>query len=160
MIRNYTGFGIYDKSIIELLKSLNDPYPFFRGLICEFGFDKATISYKQPVRKRGFTKNNFYTLYDIGILGLTSHSKKLLRLVTLTGFLLGILSLLVSLFYFFYKIAFWDTFNVGIAPVIFGLFFFSSVQLFFLGIIGEYIGNIYTKTMNRPIVVEKERVNF
>ncbi|OFZ29743.1 MAG: dolichol monophosphate mannose synthase [Bdellovibrionales bacterium RIFCSPHIGHO2_01_FULL_40_29] len=160
MIRNYTGFGIYDRSIIELLKSLDDPYPFFRGLICEFGFDKATISYIQPIRKRGFTKNNLYTLYDIGILGLTSHSKKLLRLVTLTGFMLGTISLLVSIFYFSYKLIYWDSFTIGIAPVVFGLFFFSSVQLFFLGIIGEYIGNIYTKIMNRPIVVERERVNF
>ena len=160
MIRNYTGFGLYDKSIIELLKSLNDPYPFLRGLICEFGFEKAIIPYKQPLRKRGITKNNFYTLYDIGILGLTSHSKKLLRLVTLIGFLIGIISFFVSVFYFIYKLVYWDSFTVGIAPVVFGLFFFSSVQLFFLGIIGEYIGNIYTKIMNRPIVVENERINF
>lgn len=160
MIRNYTGFGIYDRTIIDLLRSLNDPYPFFRGLICEFGFDKAIIEYKQPLRKRGFTKNNLYTLYDIGILGLTSHSKKLLRMTTLTGFLLATLSMVASVFYFIYKIVYWDEFKIGVAPLVLGLFFFSAVQLIFLGIIGEYIGNIYTKIMGRPIVIERERINF
>lgn len=160
IIQNYTGFGIYDKSIIDMLKSLNDPYPFFRGLICELGFDRAVINYKQPLRKRGITKNNFYTLYDIGILGLTSHSKKLLRLATLIGFMIGLLSLAISAFYFIYKLIYWDSFTIGMAPIVFGIFFFSSIQLFFMGILGEYIGNIYTKIMNRPIVVEKERINF
>lgn len=160
MIKNFTGFGLYDKDIIHILSKLEDPYPFFRGLICELGFEKAVVNYTQPLRKRGITKNNFYTLYDIGILGLTSHSKKLLRLITLTGFALAALSLLMTVFYLIYKIVFWNRFEVGMAPLVLGLFFFSSVQLLFLGIVSEYIGNIYTKVMSRPLVIEKERVNF
>lgn len=160
IIQNYTGFGIYDKTVINLLKDLNDPYPFFRGLICELGFDIYKIQYLQPARKRGFSKNNLYTLYDIGILGLTSHSKKLLRLTTLLGFICAFLSLATLSFYFVYKILNWNSFSLGLAPLLFGVFFFASLNLIFLGIIGEYIGNIYTKVMQRPIVVEKERVNF
>lgn len=160
MIQNFTGFGLYDKKIIEILSRLDDPYPFFRGLICELGFEKAVINYTQPLRKRGITKNNFYTLYDIGILGLTSHSKKLLRLITLFGLGMSLVSLLVSLFYFIYKIIYWNSFTIGIAPLVLGFFFFSSIQLIFLGILSEYVGNIYTKVMNRPLVVEKSRTNF
>lgn len=160
IIENYTGFGLYDKSVIDILRNLNDPYPFFRGLICEIGFDKALISYNQPVRKRGITKNNFYTLYDIGILGLTSHSKKPLRLATMFGFLTAILSFAISMIYLVYKLMYWNDFSVGVAPLVLGLFFFGSLQLFFLGLIGEYIGNIYIKVMNRPIVTERERINF
>lgn len=160
IIQNYTGFGIYDKSVIRLLKDLNDPYPFFRGLICELGFDIHRIKYVQPARKRGFSKNNLYTLYDIGILGLTSHSKKLLRLMTLIGFVCAVLSFMTLGFYFGYKLFNWDSFTLGLAPLLFGVFFFASLNLIFLGIIGEYIGNIYIKVMQRPIVVEKERINF
>lgn len=160
IIQNYTGFGIYDKSVITLLKDLNDPYPFFRGLICELGFEIYKIPYLQPARKRGFSKNNLYTLYDIGILGLTSHSKKLLRLTTLCGFIFSIISFCTLAFYFIYKILNWNSFSLGLAPLLFGVFFFASLNLIFLGIIGEYIGNIYTKVMQRPIVVEKERINF
>lgn len=160
IIQNFTGFGLYDKSVINLLKNLEDPYPFFRGLITEIGIKYETIFYSQPVRKRGITKNNFYTLYDIGILGITSHSKKPLRLTILTGFALAIISFLCFIFYFAYKLLKWDEFNIGIAPLVIGLFFFSSIQLIFLGVVGEYIGNIYTKVMNRPLVVEKERINF
>ncbi len=160
IIQNYTGFGIYDKTVITLLKNLNDPYPFFRGLICEIGFDIHRIPYLQPARKRGFSKNNLYTLYDIGILGLTSHSKKLLRLTTLMGFICAFFSLGTLAFYFIYKLLNWNSFSLGLAPLLFGVFFFASLNLIFLGIIGEYIGNIYTKVMQRPIVVEKERTNF
>lgn len=160
MIENYTGFGLYDKRVLEVLRGINDPYPFFRGLICEIGFDKAIIPYDQPVRKRGFSKNNLYTLYDIGILGITSHSKKPLRLAIVTGFALSFLSLFLTFGYLALKIFFWESFSLGMAPLIMGLFFFSSVQLMFLGVIGEYIGNIYIKVINRPIVVEKERINF
>lgn len=160
MIQNFTGFGLYDKKIIEILARLDDPYPFFRGLICELGFEKAIITYTQPLRKRGITKNNFYTLYDIGILGLTSHSKKLLRLITLFGLGMSMVSLLVSIFYFIYKLIYWNSFTIGIAPLVLGFFFFSSIQLIFLGILSEYVGNIYTKVMNRPLVVEKSRTNF
>ncbi len=160
LIENFTGFGLYDRSIIKILSSLEDPYPFFRGLICELGFEKAIVPYDQPIRKRGITKNNFYSLYDIGILGLTSHSKKLLRIMTLTGFLMSLVSMTLAFIYFIYKIIFWDSFSVGVAPVVLGLFFFSSVQLIFLGIVSEYVGNIYTKVMGRPIVIEKQRINF
>ena len=160
IIQNYTGFGIYDKSVISLLKNLNDPYPFFRGLICELGFDIYKINYLQPARKRGFSKNNLYTLYDIGILGLTSHSKKLLRLTTLLGFISALVSFSILFFYIIYKLLNWNSFSLGLAPLIFGVFFFASLNLIFLGIMGEYIGNIYTKVMQRPIVIEKERINF
>ena len=160
LIENFTGFGLYDRGVIEILRNLNDPYPYFRGLISEIGFDVAKIEYIQPKRKRGITKNNFYTLYDMAMLGLTSHSKLPLRLATFLGFASALLSFLAAVFYFLYKIVYWKNFSVGIAPLIIGLFFFSSVQLFFLGIIGEYIGSIHTRVLKRPLVIEKERINF
>ncbi|HEX3043589.1 MAG TPA: glycosyltransferase [Bacillota bacterium] len=160
LVKNFTGFGLYDKKIIEILRQVNDPYPYFRGLICDIGFERAEIEYIQPVRKRGFTKNNFYTLYDIGMLGITNHSKVPLRLAAMLGFGVAILSLLVALIYLIAKLIFWNSFNLGTAPLVIGLFFFSSVQLFFSGILGEYIGAIHTQVLNRPLVVEKERVNF
>jgi polyisoprenyl-phosphate glycosyltransferase len=160
LIKNFTGFGLYDRKVVEIIKGIGDPYPYFRGLICEIGFEKAVIEYVQPARKRGITKNNFYTLYDIAMLGITNHSKVPLRLATMAGFLLGALSLLVAFGYFVYKLVFWDSFSVGIAPLVIGLFFFSSVQLFFIGIVGEYIGAIHTQVLKRPLVIEKERINF
>lgn len=160
LIKNFTGFGLYDRSVVEIVRGIDDPYPYFRGLICEIGFEKAVIEYVQPTRKRGITKNNFYTLYDIAMLGITNHSKVPLRLATMTGFTLGTLSLLVALGYFIYKLIFWENFSVGIAPLVIGLFFFASVQLFFIGIVGEYIGAIHTQVLKRPLVIEKERVNF
>ena len=160
LIKNFTGFGLYDRKVIEILRQIDDPYPYFRGLICDIGFERAEIPYVQPVRRRGFTKNNFYTLYDIAILGITNHSKVPLRLATMAGFALAFLSLLVALGYFIYKLIFWNSFTVGIAPLVIGLFFFGSVQLFFIGIIGEYIGSIHTQVLKRPLVVEKERINF
>ena len=160
LIKNYTGFGIYDKQVIQELRNVKDNYPYFRGLICEVGFEKAIIEYKQPARKRGITKNNFFTLYDIAMLGITSHSKVPLRLAAMFGFLMAILSFLAAVVYFIMKIIYWDSMPLGQAPLVIGLFFFSSIQLLFLGIIGEYIGNIHTHVMNRPLVVEKERINF
>ena len=160
LIKNYTGFGLYDKKIIETLRSVPDNYPYFRGLICEIGFEKAIITYKQPIRKRGLTKHNFFTLYDIGILGLTTQSKLPLRLAIIAGFIMSILSFLSGLVYFVLKLIFWDNMLMGVAPLVMGLFFFSSVQLFFIGIIGEYIGNIHTQILRRPLVIEKERINF
>jgi glycosyltransferase involved in cell wall biosynthesis len=158
--KNNTGFGLYDKKVVEELKKLKEPYPFFRGLVSEFGFEAAKIEYFQPARTRGVTKNNFYTLYDIGMLGIINHSKVPLRLAIFSGFFLAIVNLTVALGYFVYKLVYWNSFSVGIAPVIIGLFLFSSVQLIFLGIIGEYIGAIYTQTLKRPLVMEKERINF
>lgn len=160
LTKNNTGFGLYDKRVIEVLREVNDPYPYFRGLISEIGFESAKIEYTQPARVRGFTKNNFYTLYDIALLGITNHSKVPLRLAAMLGFVMSAVSLLIALGYFVAKLIYWDHFSLGIAPLVIGLFFFSSVQLFFIGILGEYIGSIHTQVMKRPLVTEKERVNF
>ena len=159
-IQNFTGFGLYDRTIIEYCKKLGDPYPYFRGLIAEIGLPVERIAYHQPLRKRGFTKNNFYTLYDMAMLGITNFSKVPLRLATMLGFLTAALSLLVAVGYLIYKILFWQNFAIGTAPMVIGLFFFASVQLLFIGILGEYIGAIHTQVLNRPLVVEKERINF
>lgn len=160
LLQNVTGFGLYDREVIELFRGMNDRYPYVRGLISELGYPVARIVYKQVQRKSGITKNNFYTLYDMAMLGFTSHSKVPLRLATMLGFAMSFLSLLVSFGYFIYKLLFWDRFSVGMAPVVIGLFLFSSVQLFFIGILGEYIGAIHTQVLHRPLVVEKERINF
>ncbi len=160
LIKNFTGFGLYDQEIIKILRTYDDPYPYFRGLIAEIGFDIAEIPYSQPVRKRGITKNNFYTYYDMAMLGITSHSKIPLRIATMVGFILSIVSLMISFGYLVAKLLFWDHFNVGTAPILIGLFFFSSVQLFFIGLLGEYIATIHTRVIKRPLVIEKERVNF
>lgn len=160
LTKNNTGFGLYDKQIIRILKEIDDPYPYFRGLISDIGFESYKIEYIQPVRKRGITKNNFYTLYDIAMLGITNHSKIPLRLAAMLGFTMSALSLLVAVGYLLAKLLFWNYFSLGTAPLIIGLFLFSSVQLFFIGIIGEYIGSIHTQVLKRPLVVEKERINF
>lgn len=160
MLENFMGFGLYDKRVIEVLKSMKEPYPFFRGLICEVGFKKAIVEYTQPRREKGKSKSDFYTLYDAAMLGITSNSKIPLRLATMLGFLLGTLSLIIALAYLVYKLIFWKSFSLGLAPLIIGLFFFSSVQLFFIGIIGEYLAIIYTKVINRPLVIEDKRINF
>lgn len=159
-IRNFTGFGLYDKSFIDVLKQLNEPYPYFRGLVSELGFLIKEVPYKQPIRFSGKTKNNFYTLYDIAMLGFVSHSKIPLRMSSFIGFIVSFLSIFIALIYFIYKLFFWSNFQVGIAPLVIGFFFFGGVQLFFLGIIGEYISAIFTQVKNRPLVIEKERINF
>lgn len=160
LVENYTGFGLYDRQVIEQLRMLNDPYPYFRGLIAELGYERAIVEYDQPRRKRGITKNNFYTLYDMAMLGLTSHSKIPLRLATMLGFVSAGVSFLVAMVYLVYKLLFWSQFELGLAPLVVGIFFFSSVQLIFLGIVGEYVGAIYTQVLKRPLVIEKERINF
>lgn len=160
LTKNHTGFGLYDQIVIQKLREIADPYPYFRGLISDLGYDSVKVYFDQPSRKRGITKNNFYILYDLAMLGITNHSKVPLRLATMTGFMMAFLSFLVALGYFVYKLIYWDRFSVGTAPVAIGLFFFASVQLFFIGIIGEYIGSIHTQVMKRPLVVEKERINF
>jgi len=160
VVQNFTGFGLYDRAIIDFCRKIQDPYPYFRGLITEIGLPTTTIAYTQPLRKRGITKNNFYTLYDLAMLGFTSHSKVPLRLAAMLGFVMSFLSLLVAVGYFIYKLLFWYSLSVGIAPLVIGLFLFSSVQLFFIGILGEYIGAIHTQVLHRPLVVEKERINF
>lgn len=160
LIKNYTGFGLYDQSVIAELRKLDDPYPYFRGLISELGFEIAQIPFIQPSRKRGISKNNFYTLYDSAMLGITSHSKVPLRLATMAGFLLSGLSFFAAMVFLILKLIFWQYIPMGIAPLAISLFFFSSVQLFFIGLLGEYIGSIHTQVMKRPLVVEKERINF
>ena len=159
-IKHFTGFGLYDKEVISTLRDMDDPYPYFRGLITEIGYKIFTIPYNQSRRSSGKTHNSIYALYDIAMLGITNHSKIPLRLATFTGFTIATLSLLVALIYTIYKITHWQEFTVGIAPIVIGLFFFSSIQLFFIGIIGEYIGSIHTQTLHRPLVIEKERINF
>jgi polyisoprenyl-phosphate glycosyltransferase len=157
---NFTGFGLYDRRVIEIIKAQNDPYPYFRGMIAEIGLPAAEVYFDQPRRMRGVTKNNFYTLYDLGMLGIVNLSRVPLRIVTLIGFVTGLLSVLTGLIYLLYKLLFWYQFSVGIAPAVIGLFFVASVQLLCLGILGEYIGAIYTHVQNRPLVIEKERINF
>jgi glycosyltransferase involved in cell wall biosynthesis len=160
LLENVTGFGLYDRRVLEEFRSLGESYPYVRGMISELGFPVARVVYEQPKRARGITKNNFYTLYDVAMLGITSHSKVPLRMATMIGFLMAILSFLSGCGYLLYKLLFWQNFSVGIAPLVIGLFFLGSVQMFFLGIIGEYIGFIHTQVMNRPLVVEKERINY
>ncbi len=157
---NFTGFGLYDRQVVEAVRSFGDPYPYFRGMIAEIGLPHYELSYDQPARKRGITKNNFYTLWDIAMLGITNLSKVPLRLVTFLGFAGAALSLLTGLGYLIYKLLFWGNFTVGIAPLVIGLFFLGSVQLLAMGILGEYIGAIHTQVQRRPYAIEKERVNF
>lgn len=159
-VRNNTGFGLYDKAFVAVLRRLPDPYPYFRGIVAELGFKYATVAYVQPQRVRGFTKNNLYTLYDLGVQGIVNHSRIPLRLATILGFVSSVASLIAALVYFVMKMLFWYDLPIGVAPVIIGLFCVASVQLFFLGVLGEYVGSIYTQVRNRPLVVEEERVNF
>lgn len=160
LIRNVTGFGLYDQRVIEAVRRIGDPYPYFRGLISELGFKIALVPFTQPRRKRGLSKNTFYTLYDLGMLGITNHSKVPLRVVTFSGFCVGIASLLVAAIYLVYKLLFWNSFQLGTAPVVIGLFFLAAVQLVSIGVLGEYIGSIHTQVLKRPPVVERERINF
>ncbi|MDA8377454.1 MAG: glycosyltransferase family 2 protein [Planctomycetia bacterium] len=160
LVKGATGFGLYDRAVVEALTHIDDPYPYFRGLLSDIGYATATIAYHQPARRHGLTKNNFYTLYDVAMLGITNHSKVPLRLATMAGFAMSAISLLVALGYFIAKLVNWNHFTLGMAPVIIGLFFFSSVQLFFIGILGEYIGAIHTQVQKRPLVIERERLNF
>lgn len=160
IIKNSTGFGLYDKVVLDHLRKIDDPYPFLRGLICELGYDVKAIEFTQPKRLRGITKNNFYTLYDIAMLGFVSHSKLPIRLAGFSGIILGFISLLVAITYIVLKLLFWDNFPLGIAPVVIGLFFLLGMQLVFISILGEYVASIHTYLQKRPLVVEKERVNF
>jgi len=159
-VRNNTGFGLYDKAFVSVLRRLPDPYPYFRGIVAELGFKYATVPYTQPKRARGLTKNNLYMLYDLGVQGIVNHSKIPLRIAAVVGFISSVVSLATALVYFVMKMLFWYDLPIGVAPVIIGLFCVASVQLFFLGVLGEYVGSIYTQVRNRPLVVEQERINF
>ena len=160
VIRNFTGFGLYDRKFMDALKLYKDPYPYFRGLVSEIGLKRAEIQYVQDTRKHGKTKNNFFTLYDMAMTGFVNHSKLPLRLAVFCGFCLAGLSMLTALGYFIYKLLYWDTFTLGLAPLVVGMFFFTAVQLIFIGIVGEYIGAIYTQVKNKPLAIEDEKINF
>lgn len=160
LVKDFMGFGLYDRELLEILREIDDPYPYLRGLVCEIGFERAIVRYRKPSRKRGFSKNGVYALYDTAMLGFTNHSKVPLRLATWTGFLTAVISLLVALGYFVYKLLFWNEFEVGLAPLVIGMFLLSAVQLMFLGVVGEYVGAVYTQVLHRPLVIERERVNF
>jgi glycosyltransferase involved in cell wall biosynthesis len=160
LIKNFTGFGLYDRSVMDVLRKIDDAYPYFRGLISEIGFPVAQIPFEQPARARGITKNNFYTLYDMAILGITTHSKLPIRIATLGGFFFAVLSFIGAIVFLILKLALWNHFPVGVAPILIGMFFLASIQLFFIGILGEYVLSIHTQTLRRPLVVESERINF
>lgn len=160
IIKDSTGFGLYDKEVLDKLRHINDPYPFLRGLICELGYPVKTLHFIQPRREKGITKNNLYTLFDIAMLGIVSHSKIPIRIASFSGILIGITSILTAILFLILKLIFWDSIPLGFAPVVIALFFLFGIQLFFIGILGEYIASIHVYVQKRPIVVEKERINF
>lgn len=160
LVANFTGFGLYDREVVEVFRSTEEQYPYFRGLVSDFGYARAEIPYDQPARFKGRTKNNFFSLYDMAMLGITNHSKVPLRLATMAGFAISVLSLIVAIGYLVAKLLFWDQLELGLAPLLIGIYFFGAVQLFFIGMLGEYIGAIHTQVHRRPLVVERERINF
>ena len=161
VLEHFTGFGLYDRRVVDILRrDFQDPQPYFRGQIAEIGLPHKALYYHQKRRMRGITKNNFYTLYDMAMLGITNLSKVPLRLVIFGGFVFAFLSLLAGFGYLIAKLIFWNQFQLGLAPTMIGLFFLGSVQLVALGIIGEYVGSIHTIVQDRPLVTEKERINF
>lgn len=159
-IEHFTGFGLYDRSFINTLNSLNDPIPFLRGIVAELGPERKEIPYVQEKRRAGKTKNNFYSLYDAAMLSFTSYTKIGLRLATIVGFIFSALSLLIALIYLVLKLINWDSFPMGTAPILLGVFIFGSIQLFFIGLLGEYILNMNIRMMNRPLVIEERRINL
>ncbi len=159
-IEHFTGFGLYDKSFIEVLRNLKDPTPFLRGIVAELGFKRVNIEYTQAKRRAGKTHNNFFTLFDAAMLSFTSYTKVGLHLVTLAGIILAALSLLGALVFVILKILYWDRYSAGTIPMILGLFFLNAIELLFIGFVGEYVMSINTRVMNRPLVIEEERINF
>ena len=159
-IEHFTGFGLYDKLFIDVLRKLEDSQPYLRGIVAEIGYKRKEIEYVQPKRKYGKSKNNFYTLYDAGMIGLTSYTKGIMRIATIGGFILAIINFIVGLVYLIMKLIYWDRFMAGMAPILLGEFFMGSILLFFIGFLGEYILNMNTRIMKRPLVVEEERINF
>ena len=159
-IEHFTGFALYDKSFIEVLRNLNDPTPFIRGIVAELGYKRKDIEYVQPKRAAGKTHNNFFTLYDAAMLSFTSYTKIGLRIASIAGFIVAMVSAVIGVVYLIMKLIWWDRFPGGTVPTVISITFLGSVQLFFLGFLGEYIMNINTRVMNRPLVVEEERINF
>jgi polyisoprenyl-phosphate glycosyltransferase len=160
ILSNCTGFGLMDRDVINIMRDIDDPYPYLRGLLVEIGFPISLIPYTQRLREGGGSKSSLYSLYDYIMLGITQHSKLPLRIITIFGFIVSILSLFAALFFLVAKILFWDTFIAGGAPMLIGIFFFGSLQAFFIGVLGEYIGSINTRIKKIPLVVESERINF
>ncbi len=159
-IEHFTGFGLYDRKFLEVLKTLDDPTPFLRGIVAELGFKRKDIEYQQPQRRAGKTSNNFYRLYDGAMLSITSYTKVGLRLATLFGFVCSVISVLIAIVYLVMKLMYWDRFTAGMAPMLIGVFLLGSIQMFFIGLLGEYILTINSRVMKRPLVVEEERINF
>lgn len=159
-IEHFTGFGLYDKSFVEVMRNLKDPTPFLRGIVAELGFKRVSIEYTQAKRRAGKTHNNFFTLFDAAMLSFTSYTKVGLHLVTFAGMVLSALSILAAFIYLVLKLVYWDRFSAGFAPMIIGLFFLNAIELLFIGFVGEYVMSINTRVMNRPLVIEEERINF
>ena len=159
-IEDFTGFGLFDKSFVDVVRQIHDPMPYFRGMVAEFGGDYKTVLYVRPNRRAGKSKNHLYNLYDFAMVGITSYSKVMMRLATFAGFTIGGASILVALIYFIYKLVRWNWMRTGIAPLVIGVFFLGGVQLFFIGLLGEYILAINSRVLDRPLVVEEERINF
>lgn len=159
-IEHFTGFGLYDASFIRVLRELKDPTPFLRGIVAELGYKRKEIPYEQQRRKGGKSKNNFFSLYDIAMLSFTSYTKIGLRIATFLGFIMAMISGIIAIVYLVLKLIFWDTFFMGMAPVLIGMFLLGAIQLVFLGLIGEYILSMNARIMNRPLVIEEERLNF
>ena len=162
LIEHFTGFGLYDKTFVRLLQQLDDPIPFLRGIVAEYGagFNMIEVSYEQEERRAGKTHNNFYSLYDGAMLSFTSYTKVGLRLATLIGFAAGVISFIIAIVFLVLKLTHWSSFSAGYAPMVIGVFFLGSLQLFFIGFLGEYVLNINTRVIHRPVVVEEERINF
>ncbi|MDC6484509.1 glycosyltransferase family 2 protein, partial [Methylophilaceae bacterium] len=160
ILSNCTGFGLMDQEVVKIMRKIDDPYPYLRGLLVDIGFPIALIPYTQRQRHGGNSNSSFYTLYDYFMLGITQHSKVPLRIITIFGFIVSFLSLIIALIFLILKILFWDSFIAGGAPMLIGIFFFGSLQAFFIGVLGEYIGSINTRVKRLPLVVESERVNF
>ncbi|SVE14497.1 uncharacterized protein METZ01_LOCUS467351, partial [marine metagenome] len=158
--RNFTGLGLYDRQFLDAIRKYNDPYPFIRGLIIEIGFNRVEVPYTQEKRKYGKSSFSFFSYYDYAMTGFVNQTKLPLRIAVLSGFILATFSFMVALGYFIYKVLYWDTFTVGLAPLVIGMFFFSAIQLIFTGIIGEYLGAVWTQVKNKPLVIEEERINF
>ena len=159
-IQQFTGFGLYDKSFIELMRNLEDPIPFLRGIVAEYAHNRKEVPYQQPQRRAGKTSNNFYTLYDAAMLSFTSYTKVGMRIATFSGFAIAGMSFLAALGFLIAKLCAWDVFSAGYAPIIIAVFFMGGVQLAFMGFMGEYIMSMNTRIMNRPLVVEEIRINF
>lgn len=159
-IEHFTGFGLYDRSFIQIMRDIKDPTPFLRGIVAEFGFRRKELPYEQQKRKAGRTKNNFYSLYDVAMLSFTSYTKIGLRLCTFVGFAIAFGSFCIALLYLVLKLLYWNTFVAGTAPILIGMFFLGAIQLIFMGILGEYVLSINARVMNHPLVIEEERINF